>query len=62
MLSLEQMRELLQDRNLMQVSRLSGVGYSTLHKIRQGNGDKVRHSLVVKLADYLGKQNNSNFL
>jgi hypothetical protein len=53
MLSLEKIRELLEDRNLREVSRRSGVGYNNLHGIFKGTRINPSYLVLKALSDYL---------
>lgn len=52
MLNLEQVRHLLAERNIAQVSRESGLYYNTVHRIANGKVDPS-YSVLRKLSDYL---------
>ena len=52
MLNLEQIRHLLSDRNIAQVSRESGIYYNTVYRIANGKVDPS-YSVLRKLSDYL---------
>ena len=53
MLNLEQVVELLKDRNLREVSRRTGLAYLTVWRISHGVAGNVGYETVVKLSDYL---------
>lgn len=52
MLYVEQIRKLLSDRNLAEVSRRTGVGYMALARIVSGKNNPCYVNLV-KLSNYL---------
>jgi predicted transcriptional regulator len=51
MLSVETMREMLQDRNLREVARRSGISWATLYRIKTGTDPRA--STAEKLSSYL---------
>jgi predicted transcriptional regulator len=51
MIPVEKMREMLQDRNLREVARRSGISWATLYRIK--TGADPRASIAEKLSDYL---------
>lgn len=53
MLSLEQIIILLQDRNLNEVSRRTGLAYPTVWRIANNQAGNVGYESVKKLSDYL---------
>lgn len=53
MLSLGKIREELEDRNLKEVSRRSGVGYNNLHGIAKGTRNNPSYLVLKALSDYL---------
>lgn len=53
MLTLEEIRERLSDRNLREISRTTGVGYGNLYGIAKGLRVNPTYSVVKKLSDYL---------
>jgi hypothetical protein len=53
MLSLEQIIEKLQDRNLTEVSRRTGLAVPTVWRIANGQAGNVGYITVKKLSDYL---------
>lgn len=55
MLTLEEIREKLNDRNLAKVSRATGVGYNNLHGIANGTKNNPSYNVIKKLSDYLEK-------
>ena len=52
MLTLEQVRDALADRNLSEVARRCGVGYSIVWRIAKGKGG-ASYETVKALSDYL---------
>ena len=55
-MTIEQIREALQDRNLKEVERRTGIHYVTLSKIRSGAHDNPRYQIIKALEDYLKEQ------
>lgn len=55
LLTLDDIREKLQDRNLREVSKRSDVGYATLYRIRNDAKYKCSLTTLEKLSDYLGE-------
>lgn len=55
-MSLDQIIAALQDRNLREVERKSGVPYHTLSRIRNGHTKRPDYETVRKLAEYLKEQ------
>lgn len=53
MLRLSEIRERLKDRNLMEVHRRTGIGYSNLHGISSGLKTNPTYKIIEKLSDYL---------
>lgn len=53
MYTIDEIREILLDRNLSAVARYSGVSYVTIHKIRQGRGHDIKHKTLLQLSEYL---------
>ncbi len=53
MLKLDQIVEILQDRNLREVSRRTGLAYLTVWRISHGLAGNVGYLTVQKLSDYL---------
>ena len=52
MLNLEQVRHLLKDRNLREVSRESDIYYNTIYRIANGEANPT-YTILRKLSDYL---------
>jgi transcriptional regulator with XRE-family HTH domain len=50
---LNKIRFHLEDRNLIEVSKRSGVGYSALRKIMKGETN-ISLRTILRLSDYLG--------
>jgi len=58
MLSLEEIRDKLKDRNLKEVSRRTGIGYANLAAIAKGTRSNPSYEVLKPLCDYLeGKAN-----
>lgn len=55
-MSLEQIIAALQDRNLKEVERKTGIGYHTLSRIRNGRTRRPDYETTRKLAEYLKEQ------
>lgn len=53
MLTIEQIREELQDRRLQMVAKGAGLTYPTVQKIRDGNAVKPSYETIKALSDYL---------
>lgn len=53
MLTLEQIRERLKDRNLAQVARESNLTHITVWKVKKGEQEDFAYSTVKALSDYL---------
>lgn len=53
MLALEKIQELLQDRNLSEVSRRTGLSTPTIWRIANGQSGNVGYETVKRLSDYL---------
>lgn len=53
MLTLEEIKERLSDRNLREVSKRTGVGYANLHAIKAGIRSNPTYSVLKPLSDYL---------
>jgi hypothetical protein len=51
MLTLESIRQALEDRNLRRVSERTGISYSTLMRLRRGKTLSYRHAK--QLSDYI---------
>lgn len=51
-MTLDEIREKLQDRNLRTVAEKIGVHYNTIYKILNGDVN-VRYSTILKLSEYL---------
>ena len=52
MLTLEQIRQIMKDRNKAQVARNVGLHYNTLNRLLDGR-ETVQYRLVEKLSNYL---------
>lgn len=55
-MTIEQIREALQDRNLKEVERRTGVHYVTLSRIRSGAHTNPRYQTMKTLEEYLKEQ------
>jgi DNA-binding Xre family transcriptional regulator len=55
MLSLEEIREKLQDRRLSVIKKETGISYPTLTKIREGKEGGFNFSTITKLSEYLSR-------
>ncbi|WP_333609469.1 helix-turn-helix domain-containing protein [Arsukibacterium sp.] len=53
MLTMEQIRDKLKDRNLKEVSRRTGIGYANLHAIAKGVRQNPTYEVLKPLCDYL---------
>lgn len=58
MLSLDEIREELSDRNLTIVAANCGVGYNTLRRILAGDGDP-RISVIEKVSHYITRNRDA---
>lgn len=56
MMSIEQIRDQLQDRNLRAVAARCGVNHITLGKIRMGKSIDIRYATLLKLSNYFEKK------
>ena len=54
MLNLADIIKKLEDRNLREVSRRTGVGYNNLHGIAKGTRTNPSYLVLKALSDYLG--------
>lgn len=62
MLKIEEIRLLLTDRNLSEISRRTGIVYGTLYRIAKGEDGDVIYSNVEKLSDYFEKDSGHEIL
>jgi predicted transcriptional regulator len=53
MLTLEEIKKRLQDRNLSEISRKTGISYMTIWKVSKGSG--ASYATVLTLSEYLEK-------
>jgi len=53
MLTLEQIKKRLKDRNLKKVSVVTGISYPAVWNIANKNQEKVQYRTVKMLSDYL---------
>ena len=51
----EKLKQILSDRSLLAVSKLSGVKYFHLQRVHKGEGDKVPMGAIKKLIEYINK-------
>jgi predicted transcriptional regulator len=51
MIPVKDMRDMLQDRNLKEVARRSGISWATLYRIKTGSDPRA--SIAEKLSKYL---------
>jgi transcriptional regulator with XRE-family HTH domain len=58
MLSIEQIKEMLKDRNLEVVAERTGLSRQTLSNIRNGKAKSPSYSTVKTISDYLEGKNN----
>lgn len=55
MLTLEEIKAALSDRNLREVSRRTGISYANLYAIATGRRDNPTYKVVSKISEYLKK-------
>lgn len=55
-MTLEQIKHALNDRNLKEVERQTGIHYVTLSRIRSGKNQNPRYETIRTLVDYLKEQ------
>lgn len=55
MMTIEQIREALKDRNLMHIAEQTGVSYSSLHRLATGAAEP-NYTTVLAIAEYLRHQ------
>ena len=53
MLTLEQIRQALQDRRLARVADVTGLHYNTLREIRDGSNVNPTYKVMLALTEYL---------
>jgi transcriptional regulator with XRE-family HTH domain len=58
MLSIEQIREMLKDRNLEVVAERTGLSRQTLSNIRNSKAKSPSYSTIKTISDYLEGKNN----
>jgi len=56
MLSIEQMRELLQDRNASAIASITGLSAATIRDIKEGRNTNPTMTTAQKLSDYLTRK------
>ena len=52
MLNLEQIKGILQDRKLTEVSKRSGVPYTTVLRVAKGRNKNVTYNTLSRLSEY----------
>ena len=57
MLDVAEIQKRLRDRNLKQVAKLSGVSYSSLYRLANGDGNQL-YKTVKTVSDYLEMNTN----
>ena len=62
MMTLEQVKEKLQDRNIAEVSRRCNLQYQTVFNIATGRNKNPSYNTVLKLINYLGDWNEQVWL
>lgn len=53
MLTLDEVRKKLQDRNLAEVARRTAIGYVNLHRIKTGKNENPSYQTMLTLSNYL---------
>ncbi len=56
MLSIEEMRELLQDRNASAIASITGLSAATIRDIKEGRNTNPTMTTAQKLSDYLTRK------
>lgn len=56
MLTIEQMRELLQDRNASAIASITGLSAATIRDIKEGRNTNPTMTTAQKLSDYLTRK------
>lgn len=56
MLSVEEIRERLQDRTLTKVAENIGISYKTVYHLMNDGGVRPSQEVLQKLSDYLGEE------
>ena len=56
MLTIEQIREALKDRNISAVQRACGLSYPVVWHIKNGTAKQPSYETIKKLSDYLEKK------
>lgn len=57
-ISIDEIKSVLGDRNLLEVSKRAGVSYSSIRKIMNGDGDKISVRTSIRLSNYLSGKNH----
>lgn len=55
-MTIDQIRTALEDRNLKEVERKTGIHYVTLSRIRSGKNNNPRYETIRVLVEYLKEQ------
>ena len=58
MLTLDEVKSRLSDRNLKEVSRRTGISYANLYAIATGRRENPTYKVIAKLSDYLEQKND----
>ena len=58
MLTIEEVKSRLSDRNLKEVSRRTGISYANLYAIGTGRRKNPTYRVIAKLSDYLEQKND----
>ncbi len=56
MLTIEEMRELLQDRNASAIASITGLSAATIRDIKEGRNTNPTMTTAQKLSDYLTRK------
>lgn len=56
MLTIEEMRELLQDRNASAIASMTGLSAATIRDIKEGRNTNPTMTTAQKLSDYLTRK------
>jgi len=56
MLSIEELRELLQDRNASAIASITGLSAATIRDIKEGRNTNPTMTTAQKLSDYLTRK------
>jgi len=58
MLTLEEVKKRLSDRNLKEVSRRTGISYANIYAIATGRRENPTYKVIAKLSDYLEQKHD----